>query len=720
MLFRLSTTWSYLIIPLVAVLVVCTTGVPIENRRNSTPAKWNTHNMSTWDDVSFLSADSDYLPLLKVNKTVVLTVEMEKIENDTLKHLSDLKANYSKYFYDTDGKFNMDDARASRATLPPFLGKALQFLNFDQVVFEVETSVMSKVSCTACKAGAALLQRYIRMGKTRDDIKIMANNFCKSFKLQTPRVCEGITEMFSGEVVYVLERITIGPEEICSFVIGDVCGDVYNPTHDWDVVFPPVPKPTPVEIKIPKEPIPQFKVLHLSDTHFDPYYQEGTNAACNEPLCCRLTNGPAADHQSRAGRWGDYRKCDTPKRTVDNMLQHIVANHADIDYIIWTGDLPAHDIWNQTREENLAILKETVQQLLTMFPGVPIFPALGNHESVPVNSFPPSSVVNTPEYGIDWLYSELDTQWRRWLPGSVSRTIKRGAFYSVLVRPGFRIVSLNMNYCNNKNWWLLMNSTDPVKELQWFIYELQNAEFSGEKVHVLGHIPPGHPDCLKVWSRNYYAIISRYESTITAQFFGHTHYDEFEIFYDTQNLGRPVSVAYLGPSVTPYSDLNPGYRIYYVDGDREQSTRTVLDHETWVMNLREANLYDYPIWQKLYSTRTAYKLPSLLPQDWDAFINKLTDDTEAFDLYYKHYWKNSPVRPACDAECKKRMICDLRSGRSHDRKTLCQEIESRIDRGSRIGWGTWLYNGFTASMSVIMSIPHYTYQIPKYLLGYTR
>lgn len=67
----------------------------------------------------------------------------------------------------------------------------------------------------------------------------------------------------------------------------------------------------------------------------------------------------------------------------------------------------------------------------------------------------------------------------------------------------------------------------------------------------------------------------RYESTVTAQFFGHTHFDEFELFYDTQNLGRPVSIAYVGPSVTPYSDLNPGYRIYYVDGDREHSTRVI-------------------------------------------------------------------------------------------------------------------------------------------------
>lgn len=83
-----------------------------------------------------------------------------------------------------------------------------------------------------------------------------------------------------------------------------------------------------------------------------------------------------------------------------------------------------------------------------------------------------------------------------------------------------------------------MNSTDPATELQWLIYELQTAEFSGEKVHIIGHIPPGHSDCLKIWSRNYYAIVNRYEATITAQFFGHTHFDEFEVFYDPNDLGK--------------------------------------------------------------------------------------------------------------------------------------------------------------------------------------
>lgn len=50
----------------------------------------------------------------------------------------------------------------------------------------------------------------------------------------------------------------------------------------------------------------------------------------------------------------------------------------------------------------------------------------------------------------------------------------------------------------------------------------------------------------------------RFEGTIAAQFFGHTHVDEFEMFYDEETLTRPVSVAFVAPSVTTYINLNPG------------------------------------------------------------------------------------------------------------------------------------------------------------------
>ncbi|XP_016120244.1 acid sphingomyelinase-like phosphodiesterase 3b [Sinocyclocheilus grahami] len=76
------------------------------------------------------------------------------------------------------------------------------------------------------------------------------------------------------------------------------------------------------------------------------------------------------------------------------------------------------------------------------------------------------------------------------------------------------------------------------------------------QVHIIGHIPPGL--CLSSWSWNYYHIVNRYESTITGQFFGHTHVDEFQMFYDEDTLTRPLSVAFIAPSVTTYVNLNPG------------------------------------------------------------------------------------------------------------------------------------------------------------------
>lgn len=169
---------------------------------------------------------------------------------------------------------------------------------------------------------------------------------------------------------------------------------------------------------------------------------------------------------------------------------------------------------------------------------------------------------------------------------------------------------MNTNFCYVGNYWLLINATDPASHLQWLIYELQAAESSNEKVHIIGHIPPGHGDCMRIWSRNYHKIIKRYESTITGQFFGHTHGNEIQISYDDNDdssirfvrlchkifsmkmyvSDRAINVAYVAPSVTPFAYFNPGYKIYYVDGDHANTTRMVIDEECWTFNLTDANV----------------------------------------------------------------------------------------------------------------------------------
>ena len=57
------------------------------------------------------------------------------------------------------------------------------------------------------------------------------------------------------------------------------------------------------------------------------------------------------------------------------------------------------------------------------------------------------------------------------------------------------------------------------------------------------------------------------------QFMGHTHKDEFKMFYDTLSALRPTGFAFVTPSVTPHTDVNLAYRIYTIDGDYEGSTR---------------------------------------------------------------------------------------------------------------------------------------------------
>uniref|UniRef100_A0A0C9R6Z6 Sphingomyelin phosphodiesterase n=1 Tax=Fopius arisanus TaxID=64838 RepID=A0A0C9R6Z6_9HYME len=541
-------------------------------------------------------------------------------------------------------------------------------------------SIFDNMDCFGCNAAIYFVQNIIKTVGALDDktgrtlVREAIITGCKA-RLNS-EVCNGLVEEFVPSLYYILKTTKMGAKETCSFIMSNECEYVPDSEYEWNVRFPRIPKPAVVDLTTPKTGVKRLKVLQLSDIHYDPYYQEGANANCGNPLCCRSSNGEPQNPRDRAGKWGDYRGCDTPKRTLDHMLKHIQTIHSDIDYILWTGDLPPHDIWNQTREGNLQVLRDIMDDLKIAFPNVTIFPALGNHESAPVNSFPTKYVPS--EYNIFWLYDELDKQWQRWLPRGASGTVKRGAFYSVLVRPAFRIISVNTNYCNDKNFWLLINSTDPADELQWLIDELQGAENRSEKVHIIGHMPPGTSECLKVWSANYYRIINRYESTIAAQFFGHTHYDEFELFYDMKNITRPVSVAYVGPSVTPYDRLNPGYRIYYIDDDEASPSRQVIDHETWIMDLEKANARGFPTWRKLYNAKRAYGMQSLQPRDWDALLDKMIDNPNIFYLYYRFYYKDSPVRPQCDINCRQQLLCDIRSGRSRDREVLCPNLQQKL------------------------------------------
>lgn len=104
-------------------------------------------------------------------------------------------------------------------------------------------------------------------------------------------------------------------------------------------------------------------------------------------------------------------------------------------------------------------------------------------------------------------------------------------------------------------------------QLQWLHDTLLSAEATGENVHILGHVPPHTASCVHAWNREYEKIIRRFAHIISGQFFGHTHRDEFNVFYsDAENShNAAVNVAWNAGSGTTFTRFNSNYRIYYAE-----------------------------------------------------------------------------------------------------------------------------------------------------------
>lgn len=529
-------------------------------------------------------------------------------------------------------------------------------------------------TCPTCRMMLGLLETYLKIGKPVEEIEETCVNLCVTFKITSEHVCRGAIHAFVDEVVLIVKMSGITAKDICGFVVGLDCEPPgFEGRFNWSVAPHPTKKPPVVNLKPPQNGFPTKRVLHLSDTHLDPYYQEGANAGCDLPLCCRDSVGPPDKPSNRAGKWGDHRKCDSPLRTIDHMMNHI-AKTEKIDYIIWTGDLPPHDVYNQTKAGNLKHNHYVYNLFSTYFPKTPIFPALGNHETDPINSFPQPDITD-PERSIHWLYNELSKSWPKLMlkdSNFNTETLMKGGYYSVLVEPGFRIISLNMNYGNNLNFWLFRDSNDPADELAWLTSELGKAEAKGEKVHLLGHIPPGNEDCLRIWSRNFHQIVNRFENTVTAQFYGHSHFDEIIVFHD-EDLKRATNIAYIGPSTTTFTYLNPAYKIYTVDGDYSSSTRMVIDGEGYYLDITEANLHDKPEWKKLFTMKDAYGMESLTPADWSEFVKRMSTDDALFQKFFKHFHRDSESYPPCDGACIQQLICKQVTATSFDR-SVCKEM----------------------------------------------
>ena len=161
--------------------------------------------------------------------------------------------------------------------------------------------------------------------------------------------------------------------------------------------------------------------------------------------------------------FGHAGKCDIPQVTVASFL-NMTVDKIKPDFILYLGDNPAHNTWQQEKKDHLTALKEVSRAFQARFNGL-VYPVLGNHEGYPCDQF------DTEETrGHQWLLNETAEVWSPWLTAESKATyISNGCYSQLHPDTKLRIVALNpyVSLADNRYTW--GNQTDPMGVVR--IYE---------------------------------------------------------------------------------------------------------------------------------------------------------------------------------------------------------------------------------------------------------
>lgn len=498
-------------------------------------------------------------------------------------------------------------------------------------------------------------------------------------------VCAGVIANEGPAVYYTLQNIEVGSHTanmLCASLVG-LCEN--PPVRPYNLSFPSPKPPTSRPPPSGQDPI---KVVHFTDTHVDLSYETGSNYDCSKPICCRVYTEDDApgNTSSPCGPWGNT-KCDPPHRLQLSMMDAIT--NLNPAFSIYTGDVVAHDVWLVDKAEVLADFNATYGTIENNL-GL-VYAALGNHDAAPLNLFPPNTVPS--EYNPQWAYDTLTKDWMA-LTGlpSVQNANKYGSYSAIHPNSALRIISYNSIFYYKYNFFSYEEPMqhDPDDQLAWLISELDAAEQAHQRVWLISHIPTGNADHFHDYSHYFDQIIQRYDATIAALFFGHTHTDEFQISYSSysnRNWDTATAMGYVAPSMTPDSG-SPAFRVYEID----PVTFAVLDYTQYIANISDPTYQQGPTWVPYYSAKADYgsKLGSsaditpsseLTPAFWHNVTVAMEADPTLFQSFWARRTRGFDV-PSCSGDCVKNEICALRAG---DAQYNCAVTKPGFSFGKRDG-----------------------------------
>jgi hypothetical protein len=371
------------------------------------------------------------------------------------------------------------------------------------------------------------------------------------------------------------------------------------------------------------------KFLSASDIHFDPFADPALVPKLETADVAQWDAILASSAVQSFSTYGSDINAPLFRSAVAEMKKQIPSPA----FVLISGDFLAHKFDERYQQyatdkspaAYTAFVTKTIayvaQAFANAYPGVPIYPTLGNNDSDCGDyAIAPDSV---------FLANVRDV----WKPLVRSRSFDRrfptGGYYHADVPSlkNVRIIALNTNFfsSNYKNSCGKPGPDPGLRQLEWLDAELRLARREGKRVWLLFHIPPGIDvydsaeyggacPAVKVqtfwkdeYQQKYLAITAAHRSTILGSFAGHTHQDEFRF--------ASGDFIHITPSVTPVFGNNPSFEIVEVSPRGEITDYTAHHLPNVTLPWAREYSFDEAYGKPRYDARTLTELATAIGTD---------------------------------------------------------------------------------------------------------
>eukprot|EP01084_Bolivina_argentea_P160043 278728_1 len=526
-----------------------------------------------------------------------------------------------------------------------------------------------KLSCDYCKEVIKEVDRIIAENGTIMTIEELAIVICELDHAggecegpydswQCKQVCELAIQTYEPMVDYLLIRY-LDPALICY--------NIENNTFGCEKPIPPDPTPVPNIIEDnSSRPVYNSSnqygyILQIPDVHWDQQYTPNSVANCGEPVCCRSydNNHNYSKPVIYGGKYGianESINCDTPVTVIQSMVDYIandiILNNSDgininnLDFMVFVGDAESNDVYNQSKIQHLDLIQDFINILkngLSKF-HIPIFFDLGNHEGLPVDNFggpPLDNWFNNPVG--QWLSQWIDTKYSiQFDSRKPSQIMSYSGYYTSLIRPGFRLISINSGYTAGGNYYLTFTQwDDPYIDLggqfKWLNNTLHRSKYIlNEQVVIIQHHPIS--SAVEQFQKLYYDLYAEYQDIIITIFAGHTHCDHYHSLgnnnFTSKSSNKPFATWFSSGSVVQYGGRNPAFRVFKYN----RQNYDLVNFYQYRFDTERSNMENRPYWFKAYDAKSEYNMKDVSPQSMSDLAYELgVNDTLWKRFEYNYY-----------------------------------------------------------------------------------